>query len=38
VRAKIAAGISLFLWISILCAGRAIGYVQAQPGEVRHYL
>jgi hypothetical protein len=37
-RAKIAAGISLFLWICILCAGRAIGYVQSQPGEVRHYL
>jgi len=38
VRAKIAAGISLFLWICILCAGRAIGYVQAQPGEFRHYI
>ena len=37
-RAKIAAGISLFLWICILCAGRAIGYVQAQPGEFRHYI
>ena len=37
-RAKIAAGISLFLWICILCAGRAIGYVQSQPGEYRHYL
>lgn len=38
VRAKIAAGISLFLWASILCAGRAIGYVQSQPGEYRHFL
>ncbi len=37
-RAKIAAAISLFLWICILCAGRAIGYVQSQPGEFRHYL
>jgi hypothetical protein len=37
VRAKIAAGISLFLWICILCAGRAIGYVQSQPGEFRHF-
>ena len=37
-RAKLAAGISLFLWICILCAGRAIGYVQSQPGEYRHYL
>ncbi len=37
-RAKLAAGISLFLWICILCAGRAIGYVQSHPGEVRHYL
>lgn len=37
-RAKIAAAISLFLWICILCAGRAIGYVQSQPGEYRHYL
>jgi uncharacterized membrane protein len=37
-RAKVAAGISLFLWICILCAGRSIGYVQAQPGEYRHYL
>jgi len=37
-RAKLAAGLSLLLWISILCAGRAIGYVQAQPGEYRHYI
>jgi hypothetical protein len=37
-RAKIAAGISLFLWICILCAGRAIGYVQAQPEQYRHYI
>ena len=27
VRAKVAAVLSLFLWICILCAGRAIGYV-----------
>jgi hypothetical protein len=37
-RAKLAACLSLFLWVCILCAGRAIGYVQAQPGEFRHYL
>jgi hypothetical protein len=37
-RAKIAAGLSLLLWICILCAGRSIGYVQAQPGEYRHFL
>lgn len=38
VRAKLAAGLSLCLWVSILCAGRAIGYIQAQPGEYRHFL
>ena len=37
VRAKLAAGLSLCLWTCILCAGRAIGYVQAQPGEFRHF-
>src|ERR1700691_1525072 len=34
-RAKLAAGLSLFLWTCILCAGRAIGYVQSQPGQYR---
>jgi uncharacterized membrane protein len=38
VRAKVAATISLFLWICILCAGRSIGYVPSQPDEFRHYL
>jgi len=28
-RAKLAAGISLLLWISIACAGRGIGYIPA---------
>lgn len=37
-RAKLAAGLSLCLWVCILCAGRAIGYVQAQPGEFRHFI
>ena len=31
-RAKWAAGLSLFLWCSILCAGRAIGYVGVRGG------
>jgi len=31
-RAKLAAGLSLFLWLAILCAGRAIGYVAGRPG------
>jgi hypothetical protein len=31
-RAKIAAGSSLFLWLSILCAGRYIGYVEGRAG------
>jgi hypothetical protein len=31
-RAKIAAGFSLFLWLSILCAGRYIGYVEGRSG------
>jgi len=38
VRAKLAAGVSLCLWVCILCAGRAIGYVQVQPGQHRHFL
>ena len=37
-RAKLAAVLSLILWISILCAGRSIEYVQAQPQEYRHYI
>jgi hypothetical protein len=31
-RAKLAAGLSLCLWVSILCAGRAIGYLPPHPG------
>jgi hypothetical protein len=31
-RAKIAASLSLFLWLSILCAGRYIGYVEGRSG------
>lgn len=31
-RARLAAGLSLFLWASILCAGRSIGYLAARPG------
>ena len=31
-RAKIAAGFSLFLWLSILCSGRYIGYVEGRSG------
>jgi hypothetical protein len=27
-RAKLAAGLSLLLWISIACAGRGIGYIE----------
>jgi hypothetical protein len=34
-RAKLAAGLSLFLWLSILCAGRYIGYVEGRSGM--HY-
>jgi hypothetical protein len=34
-RAKLAAGLSLFLWIGILCAGRYIGYVEGRAGM--HY-
>lgn len=37
-RAKLAAILSLCLWTCILCAGRAIGYVQAQPGQYRHFI
>ena len=32
-RAKLAGGISLFLWACIVCAGRSIGYVYAPPGS-----
>ena len=31
-RAKLAAGLSLFLWLSILCAGRYVGYVEGRAG------
>jgi hypothetical protein len=31
-RAKLAASLSLFLWLSILCAGRYIGYVEGRSG------
>ena len=31
-RAKLAAGLSLFLWISIACAGRGIGYIETPFG------
>jgi hypothetical protein len=34
-RAKVAAGLSLGLWLGILCAGRAIGYVVGRAGM--HY-
>jgi len=34
-RAKLAAGLSLLLWISVACAGRAIGYVDP-PLEKLH--
>lgn len=34
-RAKLAAGLSLFLWLGILCAGRYIGYVEGRAGM--HY-
>jgi hypothetical protein len=34
-RARLAASLSLVLWIGILCAGRAIGYVAGRPGM--HY-
>jgi hypothetical protein len=34
-RARLAAGLSLLLWLAILCAGRAIGYVAGRPGM--HY-
>jgi hypothetical protein len=30
--AKLAAGLSLFLWLGILCAGRYIGYVEGRSG------
>jgi len=31
-RAKLAAGLSLFLWLCILCAGRYVGYVEGRSG------
>jgi hypothetical protein len=31
-RGKLAAGLSLFLWVGILCAGRYIGYVEGRAG------
>ena len=34
-RAKLAASVSLVLWLAILCAGRAIGYVAGRAGM--HY-
>jgi hypothetical protein len=34
-RAKLAAGLSLFLWISIACTGRAIGYFS--PAHSPHH-
>ena len=34
-RAKLAASVSLVLWLGILCAGRAIGYVAGRSGM--HY-
>ncbi len=34
-RAKLAASLSLVLWIAVLCAGRAIGYVAGRAGM--HY-
>ena len=34
-RARLAASISLVLWLAILCAGRAIGYVAGRAGM--HY-
>jgi len=36
VRAKLAAGLSLLLWLSIACAGRAIGYISGSAGS-HHY-
>jgi hypothetical protein len=33
--AKLAASLSMFLWLGILCAGRGIGYVAGRPGM--HY-
>ena len=35
VQTKVAACLSLFLWLAILCAGRAIGYVAGRAGM--HY-
>jgi hypothetical protein len=31
-RAKLAAALSLFLWLGILCSGRYIGYVEGRAG------
>jgi hypothetical protein len=33
--ARLAASLSIFLWLGILCAGRGIGYVAGRPGM--HY-
>ena len=32
-RAKLAAGLSLLLWLSIACAGRSIGYINPPAGS-----
>ena len=40
-RAKLAAGLSLVLWISIACMGRGIGYIEPPMGihaELFHFL
>jgi uncharacterized membrane protein len=31
-RARLAASLSLLLWLGILCVGRGIGYVAGRPG------
>jgi hypothetical protein len=33
-RAKLAAALSLLLWVSVACAGRAIGYIEASAGDL----
>jgi hypothetical protein len=33
-RAKLAAVLSLILWIGVVCCGRMIGYYQAPPGRI----
>lgn len=35
VQAKLAASLSLCLWLALLCAGRGIGYIVGRPGM--HY-